>query len=302
MKKLLCLILAAVMAFGVFAVYSGAATSYNAKFALTADIGGKTYTSADTIYIKPGSTVKVKLNLANDFYFAGVQAQVFYNSSIFTGASCEYNKNGKVYQGAGAQTCSFNDWANIAAGNREKWWPDYSSAKLKTFRENHRFCYLVMGTNPNFGEPAVKNINETVATFTFTVSSSVKDGTTGQIIIPAESVRSKNFKNGRTVCLGYTSSDMIKSDILNQDGIKYDMSKAVLNFKVGSESAVQKGDVNFDGKINSSDALIVLQASVGSASLDSKGKKAADVNGDGSINSSDALLILRYSVGEIKSL
>lgn len=302
MKKTLSLILALVFVIGSFCVYSNAAASYNAKYALTADVNGKTYTSADTIYVKPGSTVKVKLDFANDFYLGSIAAHIFYNSNIFTGATCEYNKSGKVYQSAGGQLCTFNDWAKIAAGNRETWWPDYSADKLKTFKANHRFCYLTMTPNPNFGEPANKNINETVATLTFTVSSSVKDGTTGQIIIPAESVRRKDFMNGRTFCAMYTTSDMSKPGISNPEGMKYDVSKAVLNFKVGSESTVKKGDVNFDGNINSTDALMVLQTAVGSRTLSANEKKAADVNGDGNVNSADALKILQYAVGEIKTL
>lgn len=302
MKKILSLILTAVFVAASFCVYSTAAASYNAKYALTADVNGKAYSSADTIYIRPGSTVKVKLNFANDFYLGSIAAHIFYNSNIFTGATCEYNKSGRVYQSAGASMCTYNDWANIAAGNKEKWWPDYSADKLKTFKENHRFCYLTMTPNPMFGEPAIKDVNETVATFTFTVSSSVKNGTTGQIIIPAESVRYKNFMNGRTFCAMYTSSDMSKPGISNPEGMKYDVSKAVLNFKVGTESSVKKGDVNSDGNINSGDALLVLQSAVGSKVLNTNEKKAADVNGDGSINSADALKILQYAVGEIKTL
>ncbi len=61
-------------------------------------------------------------------------------------------------------------------------------------------------------------------------------------------------------------------------------------------SAATLGDVNGDGAINSSDALGVLQYSVG---IENKGfdRERADVNGDGTINSSDALKILKVSVG-----
>lgn len=63
-----------------------------------------------------------------------------------------------------------------------------------------------------------------------------------------------------------------------------------------SASAVSPGDVNGDGKINSSDALGVLQYSVG-MSVKKFDKSAADVNRDGKINSLDALKILRHTVG-----
>ncbi len=60
------------------------------------------------------------------------------------------------------------------------------------------------------------------------------------------------------------------------------------------------GDINCDGKVNSSDALIALTVSAGMKTLNGDEKKAADVDGNGKINSSDALYILNYSVGSIK--
>ncbi|MBQ5592236.1 MAG: dockerin type I repeat-containing protein [Clostridia bacterium] len=60
---------------------------------------------------------------------------------------------------------------------------------------------------------------------------------------------------------------------------------------------VKKGDVNSDGKINSTDALIVLNYSVQNLKLNEQQKLAADMNGDSKINSIDALKILRKSVG-----
>lgn len=59
--------------------------------------------------------------------------------------------------------------------------------------------------------------------------------------------------------------------------------------------ALPRGDVDGDGNVNSSDALLVLQYSVGQLSeIDAE---RADVNYDKSINSSDALIILQISVG-----
>ncbi|MBQ7043292.1 MAG: dockerin type I repeat-containing protein [Clostridia bacterium] len=60
---------------------------------------------------------------------------------------------------------------------------------------------------------------------------------------------------------------------------------------------VKKGDLNSDGRINSTDALIVLNYSVQNITLNAQQKAAADMNGDGKINSVDALKILRTSVG-----
>lgn len=59
------------------------------------------------------------------------------------------------------------------------------------------------------------------------------------------------------------------------------------------------GDVTGDGKVNSSDALMILQSSVGLKKLSKNQKTAADVDGNDKVNSADALLVLNYSVGNI---
>lgn len=75
----------------------------------------------------------------------------------------------------------------------------------------------------------------------------------------------------------------------------------VASFQYGEKPAYTLGDVNDDGKINSTDALLVLQYAVNTVSLDSAQQMAADVNRDGKINSTDALLILQYAVNIIKT-
>ena len=62
------------------------------------------------------------------------------------------------------------------------------------------------------------------------------------------------------------------------------------------------GDVSGDFKINSQDALMILQHAVEVITLDDATKILADVSKDGRINSSDALMVLQYSVGLIPSL
>ncbi len=60
-------------------------------------------------------------------------------------------------------------------------------------------------------------------------------------------------------------------------------------------------DINADGKINSIDALSVLQHSVEKIILTGEALASADVNGDGKVNSVDALVILQIST-EKKSI
>lgn len=64
-----------------------------------------------------------------------------------------------------------------------------------------------------------------------------------------------------------------------------------------SASARLVGDVNSDGKTNSSDALLILRYTVGNPS-DTINVDYADVTGDGKINSTDALVVLTIAVGK----
>lgn len=59
------------------------------------------------------------------------------------------------------------------------------------------------------------------------------------------------------------------------------------------------GDINADSTVNSSDALMALQHSVGLKTLTGNQFTRGDAVKDGVINSSDALRILQYSVGQI---
>ena len=64
----------------------------------------------------------------------------------------------------------------------------------------------------------------------------------------------------------------------------------------GTSASSVVGDINGDGRANSSDALIVLRYSVG-LSTGIKDMSPGDLNHDGKINTADALIILRICVG-----
>lgn len=67
---------------------------------------------------------------------------------------------------------------------------------------------------------------------------------------------------------------------------------------VNAEEAVSVvlGDINEDGSIDASDALLALQHSVKLTTLEDDRFTAADVNKNGTVDATDALLILQYSV------
>jgi hypothetical protein len=74
--------------------------------------------------------------------------------------------------------------------------------------------------------------------------------------------------------------------------MKFDNFTYVLD----KNEAIQ-GDINGDGAVNSSDARVVLQYTVGSIKLTEEELKLADVNGDGKVDSADARQILQTVVG-----
>lgn len=69
---------------------------------------------------------------------------------------------------------------------------------------------------------------------------------------------------------------------------------------VGNAANTAFGDVNSDGRVDSADALAVLNHCVDRKLLGSSALIAADVNADKKVNSADALDILKYSVGLIE--
>ena len=68
---------------------------------------------------------------------------------------------------------------------------------------------------------------------------------------------------------------------------------------VMTSAAPMFGDVDNSGDINSTDALMCMQQSVGMVDFVGDGFDSMDVSGDGKVNSYDALKILKLSVGEI---
>lgn len=77
------------------------------------------------------------------------------------------------------------------------------------------------------------------------------------------------------------------------------MSAFVMNASAADD--VIYGDVTGEGKVNSQDALTVLQVATGLSEITNYQTAIADTNADGKINSSDALSILQLATGIISS-
>ncbi|GEM_PF-5710591 len=56
------------------------------------------------------------------------------------------------------------------------------------------------------------------------------------------------------------------------------------------------GDVNCDGKVDSTDALLAMRYSMNLAEISEQGFVNGDMNGDGSVNATDAVLIMRHAM------
>lgn len=66
-------------------------------------------------------------------------------------------------------------------------------------------------------------------------------------------------------------------------------------------SDITLGDVDMDGKITITDALLIFKHKSGEKTLSADAQKAADTNKNGSVDIADALLIFKYKSGEISS-
>lgn len=78
------------------------------------------------------------------------------------------------------------------------------------------------------------------------------------------------------------------------DSLAYSVQLAGQNFE---STDTLRGDVNGDGVVNASDAILVLRYALNVLGLTTTQLAAADCNGDGVVDSQDALIIMRYCIG-----
>ena len=98
----------------------------------------------------------------------------------------------------------------------------------------------------------------------------------------------------------YENISVRNAGMLSSDVWSYPLTKEIIN--AADTGILLLGDINEDGKINVSDAILILRHIVGLTTLVGNELIAADVNHDFEINVSDAILILRYIVGLVPSL
>ncbi len=93
---------------------------------------------------------------------------------------------------------------------------------------------------------------------------------------------------------GYTGSDSLTFTVTDGELVS---DLAAVTLTVSAPGVPALGEVNRDGVVNSTDALIVLSADAGISTLPFCPLNCGDVSGDGQVNSTDALILLSFDAG-----
>ncbi|MBP3327617.1 MAG: dockerin type I repeat-containing protein [Clostridia bacterium] len=256
-------------------------------------------TDGKTINVYPGQVVWVTLHLktGSKYYAGDLQTYVFYSTNVFKstdqGSNCYiWDTNGK-YSGV----CS-HVGAPFSKMKEQAIKETYPASWSESQRKAYGFYSVVMYPNPNVTTTVKASVDDDLVTFPIYVRSDAKVGEKGTIYLPSETIKSDSNKSGKFMLSNYSGGNTLGTNTSYSKDYGIDVSKAKLNFVVASRSNT-KGDVNSDGRINSNDALLVLQASTGLLTLSDNQKKFAEVTNDGKVNSSDALKILQFATGKL---
>ncbi len=95
--------------------------------------------------------------------------------------------------------------------------------------------------------------------------------------------------------------DSARQVLDNGDALQQEINDAAAMLTESLTKVRLLGDVNHDGKINTSDAASVLRASAELTEIAEEDLKAADVNKDQAVNTADAALIEKYAAELITS-
>lgn len=247
---------------------------------------------SEIIYVIPNEEISVdlKLTTSKDYFAGPLSTSIFYTSSFFTNPDLTLNTNGKLYSCCKTYTnAAFSTALTSKAVNAA-----YPTAWTDAEKQKYKFCNLIMLPNATDCSATPDELSETLITLTFNAGSVV--GSSGEIFIPKESERTKNNLTGGTFLSCYTDNGSLS-------GERYDYGRDMsLDFSNASIKYVVTNMADIDGneKINSVDALLALQKSVGIVDLTKEQIERADIDKNGIINSSDALIILQLATGLTK--
>lgn len=250
-----------------------------------------------------GATYKVLTVYVNDIYLAAglrnrmvviLKGNPYYIKSVFDeGGSSSYMTDSKYFVSK-VSVGDYTIWTlNISPKSGT-----FSGVNYPVFSDPYKFTF-------DKNTYRSKNINS------ISYNKSVFEGETVNLSLDKKSdiTDIRLIEDGQIVkafdidgkcSITYNEPGVHKLTVEYKDGtdyIKYDD----IEICVRSKDFSILGDVNSDGKINSADALIALQHTVGRTTLEDKQFELANVSGDKVINSLDALKILQFATGSIKS-
>lgn len=267
MKKLLSILLvvAMIIPFATIGSYAASdstkatwtlkASVYNAAASESDDIanfkkGGSTvYNSVNTsnIDVKPGQVVWVTIHLkTGSAYYAGeFSANVYYSNSIFTSTK----KIGHVWNTNGKFTSICDPrmgapYSLITEKNRKAGYP---ASWTDSQKNSHEFYTAIMCPNIASYSKTVANVDEDIVSYPIYVKADAKTGTTGEIIIPQESLATSTNKTGKLYLNNFVNGDLSKDSVQFSKGVTHDLSKAKFTVTVvgGSSSEPAQGGVSF---------------------------------------------------------
>lgn len=131
--------------------------------------------------------------------------------------------------------------------------------------------------------------------FTLKYASNITVEDAGQLMQIRLHVAADATDGKTTVCV--TNMEWSDADGKNKETIEHRVPARITILK--PEPSAAAGDVNGDGKVDLTDARLVMQHYNGVKALESSQEKGADTNGDGKINLTDVKLIMQYYNGEI---
>ena len=161
--------------------------------------------------------------------------------------------------------------AYIDGAQVNNFYPEAEQLELTYTPESGRF-HLVLAVNDGKAIPTEKNL-------VYIDQTAAADGVVSFRVFPSR------LESGKTYTIFVT--DETKGEAVKAAAFQY-------------YAPYKLGDVDNNGKIDPTDALLALQHFVGSAKLDGTKKLAADVYKNDKVDPTDALMMLQHFVGSKK--
>ena len=243
--------------------------------------------TATATYLSYNESIDVSLNLKTGAgYYAGpFSAQVFYTGTALK-ASPELNKSAKLYA-CSASCSSAADSSSMTAKAKSRFYPQSWSESEKA---KYNFCNITLVPNSADGKTSPDNLGENVALLHFTSGTTAGNG---RIFVPADSVKTTSNPVGQTYLSCLTDNGKVGSSRYDYGSdVQLDLSGALM-YVIVSDA----GDIDNNKKLNSSDALMILQHVVEMKTQTGDALKRCDTDGDSRVSSADALAVLQIATG-----